>query len=113
MGYRSTMILGIPPEQKKEFEVILKKHYGEFMNEVYKTLQLVKENKDVLIYEGEYLKWYPEFADVKEITEFLENTYKKNETWCFSVGIGEDGKIHTELGEWYDFVGIYTTHEIY
>ena len=83
------------------------------MNEVYKTLQLVKENKDVLIYEGEYLKWYPEFDDVKEITEFLENTYKKNETWCFSVGIGEDGKIHTELGEWYDFVGIYTTHEIY
>ena len=27
MGYRSTMILGIPPKQKEEFEKIIKKHY--------------------------------------------------------------------------------------
>jgi len=116
MGYRSTIILGVPPKQKKEFEKICRKHYttnkiGQKVD--WETFKLVKEDKDVLIYEGEYLKWYPVFDDVKDVTEFLEDTYKKDEENCFCVGIGEDGVIHSEIGEYYDFVGVYTTHEIY
>jgi hypothetical protein len=105
MGYRSTIILGIPPKQKGEFDKIQKKH-GEYF-------KLAKEHKDMLIYEGDYLKWYDDFEDVKETTKLIEQEFEKDQESCFIVGIGEDGVIHSELGQYYDFVGIYTTHEIY
>jgi len=69
MGYRSTMILGIAPKHKKEFDKLLKK-YGDDL------FDLVKEDDDMLVYE-------------------------------------EDGVIHSEIGHHYDYVGTFTTHEIY
>ena len=89
MGYRSTMILGIPPKQKEEFEKILKKHYGEDN----KLFELVKEEDDMLI--------------------LLNKAHNKDEDSSFLVGIAEDGVIHSEIGHYYDYVGISTTHEIY
>ena len=114
MGYRSTMILGIAPKYKKEFEKTLKKHY-----EKEKVFELVKESKasykdkDMLIYEGEYLKWYSEYDDVRDIEQLLNEANTKDEESCFLVGIAEDGVIHSEIGYYYDYVGISTTHEIY
>ena len=107
MGYRSTVILGIPPKQKEEFQKIIRKH------NIENRYKLVKEDKDMLIYEGEYLKWYSEFNDVKDVEELLRKAQEKNENSSFLVGIGEDGAIHSEMGDWYDYVGISTTHEIY
>lgn len=108
MGYRSTMILGIAPKYKKEFEKTLKKHY-----EKEKIFELVKEEDDMLIYEAEYLKWYNDFDDVKDIEELLNKAHTKDEYNSFLLGIGEDGVIHSELGHHYDYVGTFTTHEIY
>ena len=81
----------------------------------WETFKLVKEEKDMLIYEGEYLKWYDEFTEVKDITAMIEKGLKDNleDSETFLVGIGEDGVIHSEMGDYYDYVGIYTTHEIY
>ena len=105
MGYRSEVILGIPPKQKENFNNIQEKH-----GEIFK---LAKEHEDMIIYEGEYLKWYSEFDDVNDITKFIEELWNKDEECCFIVAIGEDGVVHSELGHYYDYVGIYTTHEIY
>ena len=106
------MILGIPPKQKQEFEKILKKHY---FSDDLGVFDLVKEEKDMLIYEGEYLKWYDEFTEVKDINAMIEKGLKDNleDSETFLVGVGEDGAIHSEMGDWYDYVGISTTHEIY
>lgn len=107
MGYRSTMILGIAPKYKKEFEKTIKKHY-----EKEKVFELVKEEDDMLIYEGEYLKWYDDFDDVKDIEELIHKASEDDDN-AFLVGIAEDGLIHSEIGVYYDYVGISTTHEIY
>ena len=39
----------------------------------------------------------------KEIMDSLEfnNDFNKS-AWC--VGMGEDGEIHSEVGDWYDYV---------
>ena len=109
MGYRSTMILGIAPKYKKEFDKLLKK-YGDDL------FDLVKEEDDMLIYEGEYLKWYSGckgYDDVNDIEKLLMEAIIEDEESCFLVGIAEDGVIHSEMGHHYDYVGISTTHEIY
>ena len=108
MGYRSTMILGIAPKYKKEFEKLQKKH--SYSDDLFK---LVKEEDDMLIYEGEYLKWYSEYNDVNEVEKLLNKAKNEDEESCFLVGIGEDGEIHSEIGFYYDYVGISTTHKIY
>jgi hypothetical protein len=69
MGYRSTIILGIPPKQKEEFDKIQEKH-----GEIFK---LAKEDEDMLIYEAEYLKWYSGYDEVEEITKLIEQEAKK------------------------------------
>jgi len=114
MGYRSTVILGIAPKYKKEFEKILKKHYPD--NDLF---ELVKGNgqreigiDEMLIYEGEYLKWYDDFNDVKDVEELIHKASEDDDN-AFLVGIGEDGVIHSEIGVYYDYVGVFTTHEIY
>ena len=105
MGYRSEVILGIPPKQKENMDKIQTKH-----GQIFK---LAKEHEDMIIYEGNYLKWCSGFDDVNDITKFIEELWDKDEECCFIVAIGEDGVVHSELGHYYDYVGIYTTHEIY
>ena len=109
MGYRSTMILGIAPKHKKEFDKLLKK-YGDDL------FDLVKEDDDMLIYEGEALKWYSGckgYEDVNDIENLLQEAITKDDESCFLIGIAEDGVIHSEIGHHYDYVGTFTTHEIY
>ena len=112
MGYRSTMILGVAPKYKKEFDKINKKH--SYSDDLFK---LAKENgqreiDEMFVYEGHHLKWYDEFDDVKDIEELIHKASEDDDN-AFLVGIGEDGVIHSEIGVYYDYVGISTTHEIY
>mgnify|MGYP003657652075 FL=1 len=79
MGYRSTMILGIAPKYKKEFEKILKEH------ELDKEFELAKGHRqkdarevEMFIYEAEYLKWYDDFGDVTDIEELIHKALTKN-----------------------------------
>jgi hypothetical protein len=114
MGYRSTMILGVAPKYKKEFDKINKKH--SHSDDLFKPVKGNGQREigidEMLIYEGEHLKWYDEFDDVKDIEELINKASEDNDN-AFLVGIGEDGVIHSEIGLYYDYVGISTIHEIY
>ena len=113
MGYRSDMILGIPKKRVKAFEKLLIKYFPDSDVFVRKNLIETRYNKNIAIYEGLYLKWYPSYEDVQAIEKFVNETWKKNEHNTFLVGLGEDGEIHTEVGDYFDYVGVYNTYEIY
>jgi hypothetical protein len=99
MGYRSTVYLGIQKEQKEEFQKL--DEYGE-------CFVLLEETNTHLVYEGEYLKWYSEYEDVKRFNAMV----KSNED-NFCVAIGEDNLIHSDIGNWQDHIGLSMKAYIY
>ena len=113
MGYRSDMVIGIPKKKVKAFEKLLIKHFPDSDVFVRKNLNETRYNKDIAIYEGLYLKWYPSYEDVKAIEKFVNDCWDKDDVNSFLVGLGEDGEIHSEIGDYFDYVGVYTTYEIY
>ena len=113
MGYRSDMILGIPKKRVKAFEKLLIKYFPDSDVFVRKNLVETRYNKDIAIYEGLYLKWYPSYEDVKAIENFVNDCWNKDDVNSFLVGLGEDGEIHSIIGDYFDYVGVYTTYEIY
>ena len=113
MGYRSDMVIGIPKKKVKAFEKLLIKYFPDSDVFVRKNLNETRYNKNIAIYEGLYLKWYPSYEDVKAIEKFVNDCWDKDDVNSFLVGLGEDGEIHSEIGDYFDYVGIYTTYEIY
>ena len=113
MGYRSTMVLGVPKEKQND---LLKLDLGNsadkfadiFEQEKYDTI-----DERIVIYRGEYLKWYDEFKDVQAIEEFLNKTWKEFPETTFLIGLGEDGRAHSEIGAYYNYCGIYSHIEVY
>ena len=67
--------------------------------------------KRVKAFEKLLIKYFPD-SDVF-VRKNLNETWKKNEHNTFLVGVGEDGEIHTEVGDYFDYVGVYNTYEIY
>ena len=92
MGYRSKVYIGIQKEQKEEFEQA--DEYGE-------CFVLMQETNTHLVYEGEYLKWYPEYKDVKRFNEIVMSNEDN-----FCVAIGEDNAIHSGIGDWQNYIGL-------
>ena len=113
MGYRSDMVIGIPKKKVKAFEKLLIKYFPDSDVFVRKNLNETRYNKDIAIYEGLYLKWYSSYEDVKAIEKFVNDCWDKDDVNSFLVGLGEDGEIHSEIGDYFDYVGVYTTYEIY
>jgi len=99
MGYRSTVYIGIQKEQKEEFEQA--DEYGE-------CFVFMQETDTHLVYEGEYLKWYTDYKDVKRFNEIVRSNEDN-----FCVAVGEDNEIHSEIGEWYDYIGFSMEAYIY
>ena len=92
MGYRSKVYIGIQKEQKEEFEQA--DEYGE-------CFVLMQETETHLVYKGEYLKWYPEYKDVKRFNEIVMSNEDN-----FCVAIGEDNAIHSDIGDWQNYIGL-------
>jgi len=97
MGYRSEIILGIEPKFEKEFKKIWQNNF------IYH-----KTEGGLQIYSGEELKWYNDYEDVIKTKEMI-NESKEG----FMVAIGEQNETHSEIGLWWDFVGIHTSFNIY
>ena len=107
------MVIGIPKKKVKAFEKLLIKYFPDSDVFVRKNLNETRYSKNIAIYEGLYLKWYPSYEDVKAIEKFVNDCWDKDDVNSFLVGLGEDGEIHSEIGDYFDYVGVYTTYEIY
>jgi hypothetical protein len=92
MGYRSKVYIGIQKDQKEEFEQA--DEYGE-------CFVLMQETNTHLVYEGEYLKWYSDYKDVKRFNEIVMSNEDN-----FCVAIGEDNAIHSDIGDWQNYIGL-------
>lgn len=99
MGYRSKVYIGIQKEQKEEFEQA--DEYGE-------CFVFMQETDTHLVYEGEYLKWYPEYKDVKRFNEIVMSNEDN-----FCVAIGENNEIHSDIGDWQNHIGLSMKAYIY
>ena len=104
MGYRSKVIIGVEKKHQKKIEKILNKH--ELLNDMCFKEELCpngtwNDGEDWKYYVGDYLKWYGEYDEVKEIDEFIEEEFDADCS-AFIVCHGEDSSIHHEIGEWYD-----------
>lgn len=106
MGYRSQVYIGIPTNKRKDFEQLnLGETYENTPLQLTKILEVASEQEKIIIYKGDWLKWYPDYEAVQTITSFVEELVDED---CFIVAVGEDGTIHSELGYYFDWVEIYT-----
>lgn len=109
MGYRSTIIIGVNKKYEKDLKALNKNSMFKKVDQSFNEARSLS----MVIYRGEYLKWYDSFEEVNAINKYILHLIEEDDENAFIVGIGEDGNVHTEHGHYYDFVGIFTTHEIY
>ena len=106
MGYRSDVYIGIPTDYAKELES-LDWEEGMPFNDMF---ELWHQSDGTNIYRGDWLKWYEGYKDVDEITRFVQ---KFEEDCAFIVAIGEDNAVHSEYGDYYDFLDLRMTVQPY
>ena len=113
MGYRSKVIIGIKTDKLyMEFDAILTKHGFNADNVMdYLVIHRHKED-DMSHYIFKEVKWYETEDWCKEIMGWLEaqddNKIDRQDgvidVYC--VGMGEDGKLHYEIGFCHHYVDI-------
>ena len=101
MGYRSKVIIGVKNGKlSDEFDNILRKHEFSVDKPDGDYLTIVE---DVMkFYTFNYIKWYESDDWCKEIVDWLERQDGNYNVFC--IGLGEDGQIHSEIGDPYDYV---------
>ena len=109
MGYRSEVYIGIPSANANELESLdwlklwNKEDYNHSFNDMF---ELWHQSDGTNIYRGDCLKWYDGYKDVDEITEIVQ---KFEEDCAFIVAIGEDNAVHSEYGDYYEFLDLQMT----
>ena len=120
MGYRSKVIIGVKSgELSKEFEDILRKHKfpvdkpdGAYfkIHRDHKNLSKKESLATKTFYTFEYTKWYESDDWCKEIVDWLisgemdkiDRQDGVDDVFC--IGLGEDGQVHSEIGDYHDYV---------
>ena len=59
MGYRSTMVLGVPKEKEKDLLKLNLNSGSTSVKDLFETADCFAD--DVAVFRGEYLKWYDEY----------------------------------------------------
>jgi len=124
MGYRSEVYIAIPKKAEKEMDKVFKEHYSNNAWRVdspfkkYEHIQkwiesdgneTISKEQTYVIYEGSWLKWYEGYEDVDAVTSIAE---KYEDDGACIVCVGEDGQIHSELGEYHEVFSVYTKVEL-
>lgn len=122
MGYRSEVIVGVRTQdlpkweeiQQEEVESInewrkkMKEEYPESNNfEALTSLDyftIVEQNEDITLFRADYLKWYEGNEYVQKIHSLVD--WEDEDNPNFVVAIGEDNAVHTELGDYWEYVSI-------
>ena len=107
MGYRSKVIIGVKSgELSKEFDKILSKHGFNDGNDT-DYLKIHEDPNDKTFYTFNYIKWYESDDWCKEIVDWLwkvNNVIGITDSDVFCIGLGEDGQLHSEIGDPYEYV---------
>lgn len=101
MGYRSKVIIGVKEEKANELDAILIKH--NYRPEKSNDFLKIDDVNGYKTYIFPYVKWY---SWSKEIEDWLDATQFNELDSCWCVGIGEEGELHSEIGDYWDFVDI-------
>ena len=124
MGYRSEVIFGVRKKHEKKLEKVLKKHdMSLWFDSVERNHEYQEDGKWIkdswVIYSGEHLKWYDTYDEVKEIINFIDDVCDKSkgdnsngDGDSFMVCMGEDGEIHNECGEYWNYVDVIKAIEV-
>ena len=119
MGYRSEVIFGVRKDSREKIDKVLKEYNlhksFKWYEKTYDCTEYdesnnfkVKQTDYWIIYTEDWLKWYDEYEDVRAINECIDELEGKG----FMVALGEDNVIHSEIGEWYDYVNHISKLEI-
>ena len=73
-------------------------------------MTLVKNVDGLSIFDADGLKWYGGYPIVEKVNELVEAA---EDDGAFVVAIGEENEIHSDYGEWYEYVGIRVEVDIY
>jgi hypothetical protein len=111
MGYRSKVIIGVKSgELSKEFDNILRKHDMKVDDPDGDYLHIHEDPNDKTLYTFNHIKWYESDDWCKEIMDWLEKqddqTIDRQDGLqnVFCIGLGEDGRTHSEIGDCWDYV---------
>ena len=109
MGYRSKVIIGVKNGKlSDEFDNILRKHKFPVDKPDGDYLKIVEDTTK--FYTFDYIKWYESDDWCKEIMDWLEKQddqtidRQDNLQNVFCIGLGEDGRTHSEVGDCWDYV---------
>tara|TARA_Y100000114_G_scaffold153165_1_gene172640 strand:+ start:401 stop:778 length:378 start_codon:yes stop_codon:yes gene_type:complete len=124
MGYTSEVHIAVPKKAEKEMDKVLNKHNliteDEYSYKFKKThhTQRWKEHtngvttdksNDIILYQASSLKWYEEYDDVQGITSIVE---EYEPSGACMVCVGEDGAVHSDMGEYHDVFNVYVKVEL-
>jgi hypothetical protein len=111
MGYRSKVIIGVKEGLLSDrFDDMLKKNnYNPTKSNDYLKISDTDGYKTYLF---DYVKWYVSDDWCKEIMDWLDKTQLNKLDDCWSLGMGEDGQIHSEIGDWYEYVDVFYDIEL-
>ena len=109
MGYRSEIIAGVPVKDKKKALDII--NYWNYTAEC-KVQQWNTKTKETYFYmKHNSIKWYDTnmfggYEDIQNFKKFIE----EDEENRFIMGVGEDGNLYPDTGDWHDHdIFIHTT----
>lgn len=91
MGYRSEVYIGIIKEQKEDFNIL--------NDDNHKIFELLEETATHIVYRGVHLKWY---SDYKDVQSFNLMVMSNEDNFC--VAMGEDCAIHSQIGDWFEYI---------
>tara|TARA_R100000734_G_C3317888_1_gene111424 strand:- start:1677 stop:2081 length:405 start_codon:yes stop_codon:yes gene_type:complete len=112
MGYRSEVIFGVKKEHREAVDKVLKEHdLTDSFKWYERTYDWYEFDKDSnvkvthteywIVWVGDYLKWYDGYPDVDAVNRLISDYCELDK---FMVCMGEDGAIHSEQGDWYNYV---------
>ena len=108
MGYRSTVIFGIPTNRIDEF----KKGLAEIEeSNLLEYAEVNDSHEGILIYTLDWVKWYDDFPTPNFVNGFVSDLYQ-NEEDAFLIEHGEDGAFPNEIGAWWDYVAKVSAIEV-
>jgi hypothetical protein len=125
MGYRSTVIFGVSEDNFPKLEELLKKHEAmlgapEIVRKNHRKDNVDNDNPNMVICKFEYLKWYNDYEEVKEITKYINyllygKDYNEKDHFhtTFIACLGEDGVMHSEEGDYWNYIDHISKLEIH